>query len=76
MYEYYSVEGQTSGQYKEEAQEVTYYYILREPIITSEKTYETENNKPYVVNGEKITYTITIKNEGRLEKAVTVKDVI
>ena len=54
--------------------ETTHTYV--EPIISAEKTATTENGEAYVVEGEKITYTITIKNDGDLAKNVVVKDEI
>ena len=45
-----------------------------EPVITQEKSATTEHGLDYVVEGEKITYTITVKNDGGLDKNVVVKD--
>ncbi len=53
-----------------------------EPIISQSKTVETENNiqtetgEKYVLEGEKVTYKITVENAGSLEKEVTIKDEI
>ena len=58
----------------EPTNEIEHTYV--EPIISAEKESATENNLPYVVEGEKITYTITIKNDGDLAKNVVVKDTI
>ena len=58
----------------ESTNETEHTYL--EPIISAEKESATENNLPYVVEGEKITYTITIKNDGDLAKNVVVKDTI
>ena len=58
----------------EQTNEVTHTYV--EPIISATKTSTTENSLDYVVEGEKITYTITIKNDGDLRKDVTVTDEI
>ncbi len=52
--------------------EVTHKYT--EPIISSSKTQTTENGLDYVVPGEKIKYTITVRNDGSLAKNVTVQD--
>ena len=54
--------------------EVTHTYI--EPIISAVKSMATEYGKPYVAIGEKITYTITITNEGHLGKNIVVTDQI
>ena len=54
--------------------EVTHTYI--EPIISAKKSIKTENNLSYVTEGEKITYTITVTNDGDLTKRVLVKDII
>ncbi len=54
--------------------EVAKEYI--EPIISQTKEIATANGENYVVKGEKITYTITINNDGDLGKDVTVKDPI
>ena len=52
---------------------VVHKYV--EPIISSEKTAETPNGKGYVTSKEEeISYTITLTNEGSLEKEVLVKD--
>ncbi len=45
-----------------------------EADITAEKTASTQFGRNYVTEGEKITYTITIKNKGNLETKVNVKD--
>ena len=58
----------------EQTNEVTLRYV--EPIISQRKRIETENNLDYVVNGEKIKYTIIIENAGGLAKDVIVKDVL
>lgn len=47
-----------------------------EPIITQTKEIETEYGKEYVVNGEKVKYTIIVKNDGGLDKDVILKDVV
>ena len=52
--------------------ETIHTYI--EPEISQEKSATTEHNLAYVVEGEKITYTITVKNDGGLDKNVVVKD--
>ena len=54
--------------------ETTNTYL--EPIISMEKTQETENKQDYVVEGEKITYTITVKNDGGLATDVKIQDTI
>ena len=55
-----------------ESNTVTHRYI--EPIITQEKTAVTENGLGYVVEGEKITYTITVTNAGHQAKDVIIQD--
>ena len=47
-----------------------------EPIISSTKSQTTENNLDYVLEGEKVTYTITVTNTGDLGKNVIVQDTI
>ncbi len=54
--------------------EVTKEYI--EPIISQTKEMTTEKGQNYVIEGEKITYTIVVKNDGDLGKDVTIKDTI
>ena len=54
--------------------EVQNTYI--EPIITTKKTAKTEKGQDYVIQGEKITYIITVQNEGGLGKEVIIKDTI
>ena len=44
------------------------------PVISQSKFVSTENGLGYVVEGEKITYTITVKNSGGVAKDVTVQD--
>ena len=46
------------------------------PIISQTKSYTTEKGLAYVVEGETITYTITITNDGERGKDVIVKDTI
>ena len=58
----------------EETNEVEHTYV--EAIISSNKSSVTENNLSYVVEGEKITYTITVTNDGDLGKDVVVVDEI
>ena len=52
--------------------EVNLKYV--EPIISQTKSYLTQNKQQYVVQGEKVTYTIKISNDGGQEKDVSVKD--
>src|SRR5699024_6781137 len=47
-----------------------------EAIINATKEVETENSLAYVVEGEKITYTIVVENSGDLGQDVLVKDSI
>ena len=54
--------------------ETEYTYV--EPIISSEKTATTEKGLDYVVEGEKITYCITVRNDGDLSKDVKIQDAI
>ena len=54
--------------------EVTHTYI--ESIISAKKEAETQKDLPYVMVGEKITYCITVSNDGDLAKQVVVKDSI
>ena len=44
------------------------------PVISAEKEAQTENGSNYVVEGERITYTITVKNDGQIAKDVIVSD--
>ena len=44
--------------------------------ITADKIAETQFKKNYVVYGERITYSIIIKNAGSVEKEVILKDVL
>ena len=44
--------------------------------ITADKIAETQFKKNYVVYGERITYSIIIKNAGTVEKEVILKDII
>ena len=44
--------------------------------ITADKIAETQFKKNYVVYGERITYSIIIKNAGTVEKEVILKDVL
>ncbi len=73
-YEFLSSIGETNGTYTKDDIVVIYYYKLREPKITASKELTTDNSRKYVVPGEKITYKITVKNEGNLEKDVVVRD--
>ena len=45
-----------------------------EPVFNANKTFTTENSQSYVVEGEKITYTITVNNTGDKAGEVIVKD--
>ena len=56
----------------EPTEEITHKYV--EPIISAEKKSTTENGLGYVVEGEKITYTITVRNDGGLSKDVPIQD--
>ena len=44
------------------------------PVISQSKSVTTENGLGYVVEGEKITYTVTVKNDGGVAKNVIVQD--
>ena len=57
-----------------ETEAVTHRYV--EPIITSQKASTTQNNLSYVVEGEVITYTVTVENSGYLAGKATIKDSI
>ncbi len=46
------------------------------PIISAVKAMTTEREKDFVIEGEKITYTITVENEGGVAKDVIIKDTI
>ena len=58
----------------EPTEETVHTYV--KSIISAEKESTTENNLGYVVEGEKITYTITVTNDGGLSKDVEIKDTI
>ena len=66
----------TNQKTSEETQTNETIHTYVEPIISSTKSQTTENNLDYVVEGEKITYTITVTNAGDLEKNVTIQDTI
>ena len=51
-------------------------HTYAEAIITAHKEMTTENNLSYVIEGEKITYTIRVQNSGDLTGDVVVKDSI
>ena len=57
----------------DEPTETTTHTFVK-PIISAEKESTTENNLDYVVEGEKITYTITVKNDGGLADDVQIQD--
>ena len=61
-------------QENKDTNEVTHEYV--EAIIDAEKEMTTERGLSYVISGEKITYTITVQNEGDLSKTLTVQDSI
>ncbi len=62
--------------YKSSIEGTTITNVYNGPIISQEKSFTTENNLGYVVEGEKITYTITIINDGGVAKDVELKDSI
>ena len=62
-----------TGEEKTPTEEITHRYI--EPIIEATKTHITEHDLDYVVEGEKITYTITVTNNGGLDDNAIIKDV-
>ena len=61
-----------TGEEKTPTEEITHRYI--EPIIEATKTHITEHDLDYVVEGEKITYTITVRNDGGLDDNAIIKD--
>lgn len=67
-------DGSNTPEEEQPTNEVENTYI--EPIITAVKTAQTEKQHNYVIEGEKIAYTITVKNSGGLEKQVAIKDKI
>ena len=66
-------------EYTQETQDVQKVKITNSykgAVIYSEKIATTENGLSYVVEGEKITYTIKLQNNGELGQDVVVKDSI
>ena len=59
---------------EESTNETEHTYI--EPVIDANKEVATENGLNYIVEGEKITYTIRVQNSGDLAGDVVVKDSI
>ena len=59
---------------EENTNETEHTYI--EPVIDANKEVATENGLNYIVEGEKITYTIRVQNSGDLAGDVVVKDSI
>ncbi len=51
-------------------------HTYSEAVISGEKIAETTNKKAYVIQGEQITYTIKLKNEGTTAGYAIVKDTI
>ena len=62
--------------YKKEINGTTITNTYKGPVIHSQKEMTTENGLNYVVEGEKITYTIRVQNSGDLGQDVVVKDSI
>lgn len=60
----------------EDVEEVIIRNTYNGAVINAEKEVETENGKNYVLEGEKITYTIKVSNRGDLGQDVIVKDTI
>lgn len=59
-----------------EQKAVTFVNEPKEANITSQKTLTTENGLDYVVQDDKIKYTITVTNSGDLAKDVVITDTI
>ena len=62
--------------YKSEVNGLTIKNTYNGPIISASKEITTDNGLGYVVQGEKITYTVRVENTGGVEKDVLVQDSI
>ncbi len=67
-------EGQDPSPETQERETPPVENVYVEPIITVKKDVSTEYDREYVVEGETITYTISIKNDGDLAETITIKD--
>ena len=72
--EYTVDEEEELAEYKKSIDGYTITNTYNGAVITGSKSATTEKNNGYVVAGEKITYTITVRNAGGLAKEVIVKD--
>ena len=72
--EYTADEAESLEEYKKSIDGLTVTNTYNGAVITASKSATTEKNNGYVVAGEKITYTITVRNAGGLAKEVKVKD--
>ena len=70
--DYYNIqiENITEG----DLQKVTIKNTYKGPVINSNKEMTTENGHEYVIEGEKITYTIKAENIGQVGKNILIKD--
>ena len=71
---YTADEKESLEEYNKEIEGLTVTNTYKGAVITGSKSAKTEKNNGYVVAGEKITYTITVRNAGGLAKEVIVKD--
>ena len=62
------------GYYRKDIEGLTIKNTYIGPVISQVKTAETEKGLDYVVEGEKIKYTITVRNDGQIGKDVVVQD--
>ncbi len=72
--EYTADEKEILEEYNKEIEGLTVTNTYKGAVITASKLARTERNNGYVVAGEKITYTIVVRNTGGLAKEVEVKD--
>ena len=64
------------GYYRKDIEGLTIKNTYIGPVISQVKTAETENGLDYVIEGEKVTYSITVRNDGQIAKDVLVQDTI
>ncbi len=64
------------SKYRAEINGLAITNIFDGAVIDASKSMQTEKNKPYLIKGERITYIVTVYNQGGQAQDVVIKDIV